>query len=500
MSKIQPLKPMMVVGTASDAGKSLLVAGLCRIFKQDGFSPAPFKAQNMSLNSYATPEGFEIGRAQATQAEAAGIACHTDMNPVLLKPTGETGSQIVLNGKPIGTRSAYEYYNADDRHELFREVCLAFDRLRARYNPIVMEGAGSISELNIKQRDITNMRMALHAGAATYLVSDIERGGVFGSVYGTIALLPEEERKLMKGIIINKFRGDSRLFHEGRKILEDLTQVPVVGVLPYIRDLQIDEEDSVALQKRHTSHQPGKINIAVLKLSRIANYTDFRALEHDPRVRLYYTLDADELEKAQIILIPGSKNTIEDLAELKSRSLDVAIRKLHRKGTTVIGICGGYQIMGTRLSDPYAVECKLGELSGLGLLPMETELQPEKTTLQRAFHFRDHSEICYGYEIHMGKTEPINASALPVARFENGETDGCYLSETCWGTYLHGILDNPIVIDAVLRPHLSVLDETPTAAPKMSLREQNNAEYDKLAAMMREHLDMAYIYSTLKPA
>jgi len=420
------------------------------------------------------------------------------MNPVLLKPTGETGSQIVLNGKPIGTRSAYDYYNSDDRHELFREACRAFDRLHARHQPIVLEGAGSISELNIKKRDITNMRMALHANAATYLVSDIERGGVFGSIYGTIALLPEEERKLMKGIIVNKFRGDSRLFAEGQRILEDLTQIPVVGVLPYIRDLQIDEEDSVALHKRHSTHQPGKINIAVLLLSRIANYTDFRALEHDSRVRLYYTLEPNELEEAQIIIIPGSKNTIEDLAELKARKLDVTIRKLHQKGIAVIGICGGYQIMGARLSDPYAVECKLGEMSGLGLLPTETELQPEKTTLQREFRFREDEEICYGYEIHMGKTEPIKPGLSPVACFENGETDGCYLSENCWGTYLHGILDNPIVIESLLRPHLSILGEHETAAPKLSLRQQNHAAYDQLAASMREHLDMDYIYKTLK--
>jgi adenosylcobyric acid synthase len=233
------LKPIMVVGTCSDAGKSLIAAGLCRIFKQDGYQPAPFKAQNMSLNSFATPEGYEIGRAQAVQAEASGVAPHTDMNPVLLKPTGQTGSQIVLNGKPIGNRSAREYYTSNDRHHLFEEVCKAFDRLSQRHNPIVMEGAGSISELNLKKRDITNMRMARYAGADTYLVADIERGGIFGSVYGTISLLEPDERQLIKGIIVNKFRGDATLFEEGRKILEKLTDIPVVGVVPYVRDLVI---------------------------------------------------------------------------------------------------------------------------------------------------------------------------------------------------------------------------------------------------------------------
>ena len=483
----------MVVGTSSDAGKSLIAAGLCRIFKQDGFEPAPFKAQNMSLNSYATPEGYEIGRAQAVQAEASGIAPHTDMNPVLLKPTGETGSQIVLNGKPIGNRSAREYYTSNDRHHLFEEVCKAFDRLKKRYNPIIMEGAGSISELNLKHRDITNMRMARYAGASTYLVADIERGGVFGSVYGTIELLEPQERALIKGIIVNKFRGDAGLFEEGRRILEKLTNVPVVGVVPYVRDLFIDEEDSVALHKRHTKHNPEKLNIAVLHLNRIANYTDFQTLEKLPGVHLYYTLNPEELSKASIIIIPGSKNTIEDLLDLKQRGLEQVIQSCYQNGATLIGICGGYQMMGEHISDPHHVESAAREITGLGILPIKTTLLTEKTTRQRQFIFRDFEEICRGYEIHMGETEIVRPHTEPVAKLENGDPDGCFLNDRCWGTYLHGILDNKTVLDDLLKRfnYNIAFNHTPNDFAS------KDAQYNKLADALRENLDIEYIYQWL---
>ncbi len=483
----------MVVGTSSDAGKSLVAAGLCRILKQDGYTPAPFKAQNMSLNSYATPEGYEIGRAQAVQAEAADIAPHTDMNPVLLKPTGESGSQIVLNGKPIGNRSAREYYTSNDRYYLFEEVCKAFDRLKSRYNPIVLEGAGSISELNLKHRDITNMRMARYADAATYLVADIERGGIFGSVYGTISLLEPDERRLVKGIIVNKFRGDASLFEEGKKILESLTNIPVVGVIPYVRDLVIDEEDSVALHKRHTTHHPGKLNIAVVQLSRMANYTDFQFLEKFESVHLYYTQDQRELQKASIIVLPGSKNTIEDLLELKKRGIDKVIRDCYENAATVIGICGGYQMMGEKIEDPDHVESHYKQVEGLGLLPIETRLLNHKTTEQQTFRFRDLPNTCYGYEIHMGATRQTVSEVESVAELENGQSEGCYLNERCWGTYLHGILDNPGVLASLLKPFqvkvdLNIQDD---------YRVFKHTQYDKLANALRENLDMAYIYKTI---
>ncbi|MDE6877746.1 MAG: cobyric acid synthase, partial [Odoribacter sp.] len=282
------LKPVMFVGTCSDAGKSIINTAFCRIFRQDGYSPAPFKAQNMSLNSYSTPEGGEIGRAQAVQAEACGLPPHTDMNPLLLKPTHNQSSQVVLNGKPVGNMTAKEYFT-NSKTALLQEALNAFRGLASRHNPIVLEGAGSISELNLRDKDITNMRMAREVQAATYLVADIDRGGVFASVYGSVALLPPEEKALLKGIIINKFRGDISLFEEGRKMLENLTGIPVVGVVPYFDDIHIEAEDSVALNKKNTQAVPGKINVAVVLLKCLSNFTDFDVLERDERFHLYYT-------------------------------------------------------------------------------------------------------------------------------------------------------------------------------------------------------------------
>ena len=280
---------MMLVGTGSDVGKSILATAFCRIFRQDGYRPAPFKAQNMALNSFATPEGLEIGRAQAVQAEAAGIPCHTDMNPLLLKPQSDHTSQVVLNGRPIGNRSAYEYFRREGREELRGEVCAAYDRLAARYNPIVLEGAGSISEINLRDTDLVNMPMALHAGADVFLVGDIDRGGVFASVYGSLALLRPEERRLVKGIFVNKFRGDLRLFESGVKMMEDLCGIPVLGVIPYYKDIVIEEEDSVSLAAKSMEARQGKVNVAIVLLRHLSNFTDFNALEQDPRVHLFYT-------------------------------------------------------------------------------------------------------------------------------------------------------------------------------------------------------------------
>ena len=345
----QHLRPIMFVGTCSDAGKSVINAAFCRIFKQDGYQPAPFKAQNMSLNSYSTPEGGEMGRAQVVQAEACGISPHTDMNPILLKPTNDKSSQVVLNGKPVGNMSAKDYFGIQNqKEELFKEAIEAFNRLEARYNPIVLEGAGSISELNLRDRDITNMRMAMKAGASTYLIADIDRGGVFGSVYGTIALLRPEERALMKGVIINKFRGDASLFEEGRSLLKELTGIPVVGVIPWFRDIKIEEEDSVALDMKNNTYKDGKINVAIILLKRMSNFTDFDVLEMDPRFNPYYTNNIDEIEKADIILLPGSKNTLSDLQSLRANGIAMAIIRAHKAGKKVIGICGGYQMMGIR--------------------------------------------------------------------------------------------------------------------------------------------------------
>ena len=340
------LHPLMLAGTGSDVGKSVIAAALCRIFRQDGFHPAPFKAQNMALNSYVTPDGLEIGRAQAVQAEAAGIPCHTDMNPILLKPSSELTTQVVLHGKPVGNRHAYEYFRKEGREVLRGEVNAAFDRLNARYNPIVMEGAGSISEINLRETDLVNMPMARHAKADVLLVADIDRGGVFASAYGSIALQTPEDRQRIKGIIINKFRGDMRLFESGVRMMEDICGVPVLGVIPYFSNIHIEEEDSVELQQKQTNAAEGKVNVAVVRLRHLSNFTDFNTLERDRRINLYYTNDKEELLKADIILLPGTKNTLGDLDELWRNGMTETILKARRQGSTVMGICGGYQMMG----------------------------------------------------------------------------------------------------------------------------------------------------------
>ncbi len=418
------LHPLMLAGTGSDVGKSIIAAAFCRIFLQDGYHPAPFKAQNMALNSYATPEGLEIGRAQAVQAEAAGVPCHTDMNPLLLKPSSDHTSQVVLNGRPIGNRNAYEYFRREGREELRKEVHAAFDRLAARYNPVVMEGAGSISEINLRDSDLVNLPMAMHAGADVILVADIDRGGVFASVYGSVMLLRPEERKHIKGILINKFRGDIRLFESGVKMLEDLCGVPVVGVVPYYKDIYIEEEDSVMLQTKNIRAGQGKVNVAVVLLRHLSNFTDFNVLERDPRVHLFYTNNTDELMKADIILLPGSKSTLSDLYELRRNGVAQTIVRAHREGATVMGICGGYQLMGREVCDPDHVEGEIERLPGLGLLPVSTRMQGEKVTRQVRFRFLEDSAVCEGYEIHMGTTTPLaDVPVSPLNHLADGRED-----------------------------------------------------------------------------
>lgn len=489
----------MFVGTCSDAGKSVINAAFCRIFKQDGYSPAPFKAQNMSLNSYSTIDGGEMGRAQVVQAEACCIEPHTDMNPVLLKPTSDKGSQVVLNGRPIGNMSAKDYFGMKlQKEELFKEAVAAFSRLESKYNPIVLEGAGSISEINLRDRDITNMRMAIKAGADTYLVADIDRGGVFGSVYGTIALLTEEERKRIKGVIINKFRGDISLFDEGRKIIEDLTGVPVVGVVPYFSNIKIEEEDSVVLERKMRTYSSGKINVAIILLKRMSNFTDFDVLEMDPRFNPYYTNNPEDIEKADIILLPGSKNTLADLQHLRANGVADVIVKCFKNGKKVIGICGGYQMMGARLEDPEALEGNIPVIPGLGLLPQCTVIEPEKITKQSCFSFLNgknpETKSCKGYEIHMGRTTIIgDAPQKPVALLEDGRTDGYYLGPNCWGSYMHGILDNTDVLN-----HLAEGFDKNPVNDNFDYATFKNEQYDKLADWVRQHVDMDYIYKSLK--
>ena len=493
------LHPIMFAGTGSDVGKSIVAAAFCRIFRQDGYTPAPFKAQNMALNSYVTPDGLEIGRAQAVQAEAAGIPCHSDMNPLLLKPCSDHTSQVVLHGKPIGNKDAYDYWHSspklgevrrglnegiDFRHE----VHAAFDRLASRYNPIVMEGAGSIAEINLRDRDLVNMSMAQHAKADVILVGDIDRGGVFASVYGSIMLQSPEDRSLIKGIIINKFRGDMRLFDEGRRMLEDLCGIPVLGVIPYYKDIYIDEEDSVSLDKKQRQLAEGKVNIAVVLLRHISNFTDFDTLERDPRVNLFYTNNTSDLQEADIIILPGTKSTLDDLLELRRNGCAQAILRAHRNGKLVVGICGGYQMLGQTVNDPDGIEGSISSLPGLGLLPIHTTMTAEKTTRQVTFPFN--GQTCQGYEIHQGVSDTDQAIL---------QTDHCI------GTYIHGFLDNAPVIEHLLNhgnqgdcplceQRSGLHGDCPHESSPESFKDQ---QYDKLAAHVRQHVDMDKLYQII---
>ena len=481
---MKTLHPIMFAGTGSDVGKSIVAAAFCRIFKQDGYNPAPFKAQNMALNSYATPDGLEIGRAQAVQAEAAGIPCHTDMNPLLLKPNSDHTSQVVLHGKPIGNKDAYDYWRKrserlevrNERIDFRSEVHAAFDRLASRYNPIVMEGAGSISEINLKDRDLVNMSMAQHAKADVILVGDIDRGGVFASVYGSIMLQSPEDRKRIKGIIINKFRGDMRLFDEGRRMLEGICSIPVLGVIPYYKDIYIDEEDSVALEQKRKQLAEDQVNVAVVLLRHISNYTDFNTLERDPRVNLFYTNNTQDIEQADIIILPGTKSTLDDLLELRRNGCAQAIQRAHRDGKLVIGICGGYQMLGQTVNDPDGIEGSINSLPGLGLLPINTTMTTEKTTKQVTFEFN--GQTCQGYEIHQGVSNTDEAIL---------QTDHCI------GTYIHGFLDNAPVIEHMLSKH--VAQRSPLST--QSYTDFKNEQYDKLAAHVRQYVDMERIYQIL---
>lgn len=484
--------PIMFAGTGSDVGKSMIAAGLCRIFRQDGYNPAPFKAQNMALNSFATPDGFEIGRAQAVQAEAAGIPCSTDMNPLLLKPSGDCMSQVVLNGKPVGNCSARDYFRKEGREFLIDEVHKAYDRLSSLYNPIVIEGAGSIAELNLKDLDLVNMSMARYAGARVILVADIDRGGVFASVYGSIMLQDECDRKLIRGIIVNKFRGDMQLFNDGRKILENICGVPVLGVVPCFNNIHIDEEDSVSLAGKRSCSVAGKVNVAVVSLRHISNFTDFNRLENDSRVNLYYASAPDDIADADIVIIPGTKSTIADLRYMRDSGMTAAVLDARRNGKIIFGICGGYQIMGLEVSDPEGIEGLPCTMPGLGLLPVKTILTGEKVTRQVEFCFRGVELPCRGYEIHMGKTI-LDNDATPLNRMADGQYDGCIVDDRCMGSYIHGILDNDAVVASLLAPYLN--DQVTDAG--FDYRKWRDNQYDLLADELRRHIDIGAIYKIM---
>lgn len=491
---------IMFCGTASDVGKSTITSGFCRCLVKRGMAVAPFKSQNMSLNSYVTPEGGEIGRAQAVQAQACDINPHTDMNPVLLKPNSDTGSQVVVQGRPVANMSVSEY----DAYKptAFEKIWESFDRLRQAYEFIVIEGAGSISEINLKKNDIANLRIASMARCPVILVADIDRGGVFAQIVGTIELLEPLERSYIKGIIINKFRGDADILKSGIDFIEQRTGVPVLGVLPWFADISLPAEDSVALGQRSkvVSIMTGlkKIHIGVLKLPRISNFTDFDPLQNEPDVYLSYVEMPDQLQGLDILIIPGSKTTIADLYFLMERGLYNAIRDF--KGH-IVGICGGFQMLGTAVLDPNGVESAIKEAEGLDLLPSTTVLLMEKETHQ-ALTYLDEAGfmvapecngVMTGYEIHMGLTT-LDKGLRPFSRiFRRGETsvsveDGAVSHDgRIFGTYLHGLFENSRFREIYLN---SIRLEKGMPLRRGAQKQPQHDPFDQLAEQFEKHLDL----------
>jgi adenosylcobyric acid synthase len=505
-------KALMFLGTGSDVGKSVLAAAFCRIFKNAGYRVAPFKAQNMALNSFITPQHGEMGRAQVVQAEAAGIEPHVDMNPILLKPTSQMGSQVIVLGRVVGNFSAREYY--EYKKELVPIVRAAFERLSSKNDIVVLEGAGSAVELNLKEHDLVNMAMAEIADAKCILVGDIDRGGIFASLLGSISLLQPAERDRVIGFIVNKLRGDPRLFEDGVQILESHSGVPVFGVVPYFNDISLPEEDSVALGKRMIEKGPGKghgsIRIGVVRLPFISNYTDFDPFETDPNVELVYFDRPARIFGFDAVIIPGSKNTIEDLAALKESGMADALSAFHKSGGVVVGLCGGYQMMGTVVRDPHAIESSLDTIAGLGLLDMETEMYPEKITSQVAalaisesLPFPGGGGVLAGYEIHMGRSVS-GGSAKPIFRIMNREgktadvEDGLSQPDgRAWGTYIHGIFDNDGFRNNFLEEIAKRSGKTTPASFAFSFHACKEEQYDRLAELVRRHVDVDRILDIL---
>lgn len=497
-------KAIMIQGTTSDAGKSFLTAGLCRIFRQDGYRVAPFKSQNMALNSFITREGLEMGRAQVMQAEAAGIEPSVRMNPILLKPNNDVGSQVIVNGEILGNRSAMEYHLM--KKELIPQVMEAYRSLEDEYDIIVLEGAGSPAEINLREGDIVNMGMARLAGAPVLLAGDIDRGGVFASLAGTIMLFTEEERVMTKGMIINRFRGDREILNPGLTMIEDITKKPVVGVVPYLH-VDLDDEDSLTERMRRSS-EPGLVDIAVIRLPRIANFTDFNSLECIPGVTVRYVGRPQELGNPDLMILPGTKNTMEDLLWMRQNGLEASVLKLAAQNKPVLGICGGYQMLGQTLSDPCGVEHG-GTLSGMGLLPIETEFASEKTRTRVSGHLcpvfglmEQASGVSFeGYEIHMGKTTRLGGE--PVLTIEVlgdqpvEKTDGCQQGNV-YGTYVHGFFDHEDTAKAVVSSLMKAkgLDASQVAAVDMAAYKEQ--QYQLLAQGVRESMDMELVYRILE--
>lgn len=504
-------KNIMLLGTGSNVGKSIIAAGLCRIFYQDGYSVSPFKSQNMALNSYITKDGKEMGRAQVVQAEAANIEPEAFMNPILLKPTTDRKSQVIVNGKVYKNMDAREYFAY--KHNLKKDIMEAYNHIRENFDICVLEGAGSPAEINLKEDDIVNTGMAEMADSPVLLVADIDRGGVFAAIYGTVMLLEENERKRIKGVIINKFRGDKSLLTSGIEMIEKLTDIPVLGVVPFV-PLGIEEEDSLGIDK-YNEKKEGKIRISVIKLKHISNFTDIDALSHYNDVSLKYVTKSSELGNEDIIIIPGSKNTVEDMKDLIEKNIGREIVRIAKKGTPVFGICGGFQMLGQKIMDPEKIESDLKEISGLGLLDIETVMKSDKTTTQYKNTVKNVSGILTGtegmeikgYEIHQGYSYPVNEK-----NEENNNSENILKNDTAClfgdenlkgtvkdnvaGTYIHGIFDNSEFTSHFLN-EVRKLKGLDRIDENFSYSDYKNREYDKLAEVLRENLDIKKIYEIM---
>ena len=481
-------KSIMIQGTMSNAGKSLLCAGLCRIFRQDGYRVAPFKSQNMALNSFITADGGEMGRAQVVQAEAAGIPPDVRMNPILLKPTTDVGSQVIVNGKVLGNIRAKDYYKR--KLEFVPDIMEAYRSLEEEFDVIVLEGAGSPAEINLKQDDIVNMGMAKLADAPVLLVGDIDRGGVFAQLYGTVALLEPDERARIKGTIVNKFRGDVSILEPGIKQLEDLCGVPVAGVVPYLH-VDIDDEDSLT-ERFHTSSQRKLIDVAVIRLPRISNFTDFSPFERYENVSLRYVGKTEDLKDPDLIILPGTKSTIADLLWLRQSGLEASILKAASAGVPVFGVCGGFQMLGRRIADPNGVEAAgVTEIAGMGLLDTETVFYGEKVQTQTkgvlsgiSGIFRGLNGLEYeGYEIHMGRGGEKGAPVVDKG--------------SVYGSYVHGIFDKGGICDEILRALCDRRGVDFAALGSFDANEYKERQYDLLADGVRSGLNMDFVYKVL---
>ncbi len=498
----------MILGTGSNVGKSVITAGLCRIFYQDGYNVAPFKSQNMALNSFITKDGKEMGRAQVVQAEAANIEPQIYMNPILLKPTTDRKSQVIVNGKVYKNMDAKEYFSY--KHNLKNDIMKAYNYIKCNFDICVLEGAGSPAEINLKKDDIVNMGMAEMVNAPVILIADIDRGGVFASIYGTIKLLDINEQKRIKGVIINKFRGDKTLLMPGIEMIEELIKIPVLGIVPYVK-LGIEEEDSLGIDK-YNIQKEGKIRISVIKLKHISNFTDIDAISLYDDVSLRYVEKASELGDEDIIIIPGSKNTLEDMKDLIEKEINTKIIKLAKTGTFIFGICGGFQIMGQKIMDPYKLESNLEEISGLGLLPIETIIETIKTTTQYTNTIKNVSEgmlegmkglSVTGYEIHQGYSyldkyfieKKSKEEIVKECIFGDEKLKGM-IKGNIMGTYIHGIFDNSEFTNYLLnkireQKGLDKIDKD------FSFSEYKNREYDKLAQMLRDNINIKKIYEIM---